>query len=53
MLGPTGGLSARPSGQDWAMASRKRSPVDNETIDRNALVWDYRVGLALIAPGPS
>ena len=54
MLGPIGGIELRnTSSQDWAMASRNRSPVDNESLDRNALVWQYRVGLALIAPGPS
>lgn len=53
MLGPIGGIEPHTFGQDWAMASRNRSPVDNETLDRNALVLQYRVGLALIAPGPS
>lgn len=54
MLSPIGGIEpARASGQDWAMESRNRSPVDNESLDRNALVWQYRVGLLLIAPGPS
>jgi len=35
------------------MASRKRSSVDNELLDRKALVCRYRVGLVLIAPDPS
>lgn len=54
MLGPIGAIELRNlSSQDWAMASRDRTPVDSESLDRNALVWKYRVGLALIAPGPS
>lgn len=52
MLGPIGDR-AQTFGQDWTVASRNRSPVDNESLDRNALVCPYRVGLALIAPGPS
>lgn len=53
MLGPIGGIEPRNSGQDWAMKSRNRSPVDSDLLDRKALVCQYRVGLALTAPGPS
>jgi hypothetical protein len=53
MLGPIRGIEPHTSGQDWAMASRKRSLVDTEAVDKDALVLEYRVGLALIAPGPS
>jgi hypothetical protein len=35
------------------MTSRKRSSVDNEALDRKALVFRYRVGLVLIALAPS